>query len=69
VIKSVARQVPDTPVAVGTGVAEENIARLAEVAELFIVGTSIKYDRQTLNPVEPRRAQALVRAYENRKAA
>ena len=61
--ESVARQVPNTPVAVGTGVAEEKIARLAEVAELFIVGTSIKYDRQTLNPVEPRRA------YENRRAA
>jgi predicted TIM-barrel enzyme len=69
VIERVARQVPDTPVAVGTGVSEENIARLAEVAELFIVGTSIKKDRQTLNAVEPARAQRLVRAYENRKAA
>ncbi|MBS7701086.1 MULTISPECIES: BtpA/SgcQ family protein [unclassified Chelatococcus] len=67
-IERVARQVPDTPVAVGTGVAEENIARLAEVADIFIVGTSIKKDRQTLNAVEPARAQAFVRAYENRKA-
>lgn len=69
VIERVARHVSDTPVAVGTGVAEENIARLAEVADIFIVGTSIKKDRQTLNPVEPSRAQALVRAYETRKAA
>lgn len=69
VIERVARQVPDTPVAVGTGVAEENIARLSEVADIFIIGTSIKKDRQTLNPVDPKRAHALVRAYEARKAA
>ncbi|WP_342358772.1 BtpA/SgcQ family protein [Terrarubrum flagellatum] len=69
VIERVAKQVPDTPVAVGTGVAEENIARLATVADMFIVGTSIKKDRQTLNPVEPRRAEAFVRAYEMREAA
>lgn len=69
VIERVAKQVPNTPVAVGTGVAEENIARLAEVADIFIVGTSIKKDRQTLNAVEPRRAQAFVRAYDMRKAA
>lgn len=69
VIERVARHVSDTPVAVGTGVAEENIARLAEVADIFIIGTSIKKDRQTLNPVEAKRAQALVRAYETRRAA
>lgn len=69
VIERVAKHVPDTPVAVGTGVAEENIARLSEVAEIFIIGTSIKKDRQTLNPVDPKRAHALVRAYEARKAA
>jgi membrane complex biogenesis BtpA family protein len=69
VIERVARVVPDTPVAIGTGVSEENIARLAEVADMFIVGTSIKKDRQTLNAVEPRRAEGLVRAYQNRKAA
>lgn len=68
-IERVARQVPDTPVAVGTGVSEENIARLAEVADMFIVGTSIKKDRQTLNPVDPGRARALVRAYHERRAA
>jgi hypothetical protein len=65
-IERVARCVADTPVAVGTGVAEENIARLAEVADVFIVGTSIKRDRNTLSPVDPARAHALVRAYEHR---
>jgi hypothetical protein len=69
VIERVAKQVPDTPVAVGTGVGEENIARLAQVAEVFIVGTSIKKDRQTLNPVDPQRAERFVKAYQMRQAA
>jgi predicted TIM-barrel enzyme len=34
------------------------------VADVFIVGTSIKKDQQTLNPVDPDRAAALVRAFE-----
>lgn len=68
-IARVAARVPGTPVVVGTGVAEENIARLATVADAFIVGTSIKHDRQTLNAVDPARAEAFVRAYEMREAA
>jgi membrane complex biogenesis BtpA family protein len=68
-IERVARHVADTPVAVGTGVSQENIARLAEIADIFIVGTSIKKDRQTLNAVEPARAHAFVKAYQFRKAA
>jgi len=63
-IERVARQVPETPVVVGTGVSEENIGRLAAAADAFIVGTSIKKDRQTLNPVDSKRAQAFVRAYQ-----
>jgi membrane complex biogenesis BtpA family protein len=61
-VKSVADAVPDTPVVVGTGVSRENIASLAAVADAFIVGTSIKVDGKTLNPVDPRRADALMQA-------
>jgi membrane complex biogenesis BtpA family protein len=63
-VERVARHVSDTPVAVGTGVSETNIAALSKVAEVFIVGTSIKVDQQTLNPVDPARAVALVKAFE-----
>lgn len=61
-VKAVAQAVPDTPVVVGTGVSADNIARLATVADAFIVGTSIKVDGKTLNPVDPSRANALTAA-------
>lgn len=68
-IRSVAKKVPNTPVVVGTGVSQDNIARLASVADAFIVGTSIKVDQQTLNPIDPDRATAFVQAYEMAQAA
>jgi membrane complex biogenesis BtpA family protein len=69
VIERVARAVPDTPVVVGTGVSAANIRALARVADAFIVGTSIKKDGQTLNPIDPARAAAFVRAFDQRQAA
>lgn len=68
-IERVARAVPDTPIVVGTGVSAANIRTLARVADAFIVGTSIKKEGQTLNPVDPARAAALVRAFEQAEAA
>jgi membrane complex biogenesis BtpA family protein len=68
-IEQVAARVPETPVIVGTGVAAENIAKLAAVADGFIVGTSIKRDRQTLNPVDPARAAAFIQSYRAAVAA
>jgi membrane complex biogenesis BtpA family protein len=68
-VERVARAVPDTPVVVGTGVSAANIRALARVADAFIVGTSIKKEGQTLNPVDPGRAVALVRALEQREVA
>ncbi len=62
-VRSVADAVPETPVVVGTGVSKENIASLASVADAFIIGTSIKVDGKTLNPVDPRRADALIHAF------
>lgn len=68
-VARVGARVPGTPVVVGTGVSAENIAQLRTVADGFIVGTSIKVDRRTLNEVDPRRAAAFVRAYETARAA
>lgn len=61
-VTAVCQAVPETPVVVGTGVSAANISRLATVADAFIIGTSIKQDGKTLNPVDPRRAQALTEA-------
>jgi membrane complex biogenesis BtpA family protein len=52
-ISSVAAKVPEAPVVVGTGVSAQNISALAKIADGFIVGTSIKKDQKTLNPVDP----------------
>ncbi len=62
VVARVAAAVPDTPVVVGTGAAEHNVGALMAVADGFIVGSSIKRDGKTLNPVDPARAKAFMAA-------
>jgi hypothetical protein len=61
-VAKVAAAVPDTPVVVGTGAAEHNVGALMAVADGFIVGSSIKRDGRTLNPVDPARAKAFMAA-------
>jgi hypothetical protein len=61
-VARVAAAVPDTPVVVGTGAAEHNVGALMAVADGFIVGSSIKHDGSTLNPVDPVRAKAFMAA-------
>jgi uncharacterized protein len=68
-LERVRAKVPDTPVIVGTGVSADNVAALARVADGFIVGTSIKVDGKTLNPVDPGRAKAFIKAFERTRAA
>lgn len=63
VISDTAAAVPDTPVMVGTGVAESNILAMAEVADGFIIGSSLKVDGQTLNEIDPVRAEALMKTF------
>ena len=62
-IADTAAAVPDTPVLVGTGVSEANILKMAEVSDGFIIGSSIKVDGQTLNEVDPKRAEALMKTF------
>jgi membrane complex biogenesis BtpA family protein len=59
-LQAVAAATPDTPLVVGTGAAVENVAKLMTVADGFIVGSSIKIDRKTLNPIDPARARAFM---------
>jgi membrane complex biogenesis BtpA family protein len=61
-VARVAKAVPDTPVVVGTGAAAHNVGALMAHADGFIVGSSIKRDGKTLNPVDPARAQAFMAA-------
>jgi membrane complex biogenesis BtpA family protein len=49
-----------TPVFVGSGVTIETIARFLPYADGFVVGTSLKQDGITANPVDANRARALM---------
>jgi|DewCreStandDraft_2_1066082.scaffolds.fasta_scaffold00699_35 membrane complex biogenesis BtpA family protein len=49
--------VPDTPVFANTGVRVDNVARILEVADGAVVGTSLKRDGVTWNAVDPERAK------------
>jgi uncharacterized protein len=50
------------PVLVGSGVSAQTVAACLTLADGVIVGTSIKEGGVTIAPVDPRRAEALVRA-------
>jgi membrane complex biogenesis BtpA family protein len=53
---------PAVPVLLNTGARAENIGAFLEVADGCIVGSGLKVDGYTWNPVDPDRAQAFVRA-------
>lgn len=61
-VSQVKRVIGQAPVLVGSGVTPETIAHFLPYADGFIVGTSIKRDGLTTNPVDPARVSTLVRA-------
>lgn len=58
----VKKAAPHLPLVVGSGATPETLPGLFEVVDSVIVGTSIKVDGVTTNPVDARRAAALVAA-------
>lgn len=52
----------DLPVLVGSGVTSESIARYDGAATAVIVGSDIKRDGLWSNPIDPRRAESVVKA-------
>jgi len=50
------------PVLIGSGTTEANVAQLLEAADGVIVGTALKVDGITTNPVDPARAASFVNA-------
>lgn len=61
-LRRVRDAVPDRRVFVGSGATVENIGQLLTLASGVIVGTGIKVDRQTSNPIDSVLAAAFVRA-------
>jgi len=53
---------PETPLLLGSGVDEHNVAAFLSVADGVIVGSSIKEDGQVARPVDPDRVRRLVAA-------
>jgi uncharacterized protein len=56
------------PVLMNTGARAENVARYLEVADGVIVGSGLKVDGQTWNPVDPARVTAFMTAVREARA-
>lgn len=56
-LKSVKEKVTDTPVLANTGVRHNTVADILKIADGCIVGSSLKVDGNTWNPVDPERAR------------
>jgi len=61
-LRTAKEAVPDTPVIANTGVRADRVAEIFGVADGAIVGTSLKVDGVTWNPVDPDRARRLMDA-------
>ena len=62
-LAAVKQAVPDTPVLANTGVKHETVAQTFEIADGCIVGSSLKYDGDTWNAVDPERALLIARGF------
>ena len=60
-LEAVKKALPDTPVLANTGVKHESVGEVLSVADGCIVGSSLKVDGNTWNPVEPERAAEFMR--------
>jgi uncharacterized protein len=67
-LRTVKAAVPGTPVLASTGVTAGTIKRTLETADGAIVGTHLKHDGVTWNPVDPVRAAAFMAAATRAKA-
>ena len=59
-LRAVANLGLGVPIYVGSGVTIDTVESLLDVADGVIVGTSIKSDNKTTNPIDKRRAERLV---------
>ena len=59
-LEAVKAVLPDTPVMANTGVKHDTIADVLSIADGCIVGSSLKVDGDTWNPVDPDRANAFM---------
>lgn len=60
-LEAVKKVLPDTPVLANTGVRHETVGAVLGIADGCIVGSSLKVDGNTWNPVDPERAAEFMR--------
>ena len=60
-LEAVKQVLPDTPVLANTGVKHATVAEVLRIADGCIVGSSLKYDGNTWNAVDPERAAEFMR--------
>ena len=60
-LESVKAVLPDTPVLANTGVKHATVGDVLRIADGCIVGSSLKVDGNTWNPVDPERAAEFMR--------
>jgi membrane complex biogenesis BtpA family protein len=60
-LEAVKKALPDTPVLANTGVKHATVAETFRIADGCIVGSSLKVDGNTWNPVDPERAAEFMR--------
>ena len=68
-LREAKQAVPDVPVLANTGVREETVDQILAVADGLFVGTSLKRDRITWNPVDPERAKQFMVAVDRAREA
>ncbi len=51
------------PVFAGTGVSVDNIDRISQLVNGMIIGTSLKVEKNTFNPVDPQRAKDFMKKF------
>jgi predicted TIM-barrel enzyme len=61
--------VPEMPVLANTGVREETVDAILAIADGLLVGTSLKRDGVTWNPVDPDRAGRFMTAVHRAREA
>ena len=61
-IEAVKHAVADRPVWVGSGVTAENVGAMLKAADGVIVGTALKHDAKTTNPIDSKRLAAFINA-------
>ena len=59
-LESVKAALPDTPVLANTGIKHDTVADVLKIADGVIVGSALKVDGNTWNPVDPERAASFV---------